>query len=69
MDVYTMNKLADSLASLYDSSTWDDSWSAIVTALEGSVVAAQDRNRVLAAVLIRVQRLQHGRIPPAILIS
>jgi hypothetical protein len=55
MDVYTMNKLADSLASLYDSSTWDDSWSAIVTALEGSVVAAQDRNRVLAAVLARVQ--------------
>jgi hypothetical protein len=55
MDVYTVNKQAADLASLYDESTWSASWQQILVLADAMGVSAQDKNRVLAAVLTRVQ--------------
>jgi transcriptional regulator with XRE-family HTH domain len=55
VDTHTVDMLADELAPLYDGSTWGDSWRNIVAFTDAQVINTQDRNRVLLAVLERVQ--------------
>jgi hypothetical protein len=55
MDDRTVGMLADEMALLYDGSTWGDSWRNVIAFAEAHVISAQDRNRVLLAVLARVQ--------------